>query len=238
MNQITNLLKRTKFYVKNIMRLFFIILGILSFTLILLSFTDIPYYAYYNLGVSQTKLCEEPNVIVLLGGSGMPSPDGLIRTYYTAEAAKKFYKADIIIAHPNGKNNCSYQSGLMANELIAKGVDPLRLKYETKGFNTRSQAKYIADMLKIGNKQNTVLIITSPSHMYRSVKTFKKLGFKKVGGVPTFEKPIAEQQLLKCIKTERVNLSFRYNMWSYLQYEILVLREYCAIVYYKFKGWI
>jgi hypothetical protein len=30
----------------------------------------------------------------------------------------------------------------------------------------------------------------------------------------------------------------RYNMWSYLHLELFVFREYCAIGYYKLKGWI
>jgi len=27
-------------------------------------------------------------------------------------------------------------------------------------------------------------------------------------------------------------------MWSYMQYEIIVMREYTAIAYYRVKGWI
>ena len=34
------------------------------------------------------------------------------------------------------------------------------------------------------------------------------------------------------------NVALRYNMWSYMQYEIIVLREYTAIAYYWVKGWI
>jgi len=33
-------------------------------------------------------------------------------------------------------------------------------------------------------------------------------------------------------------LNIRYNMWSNLQYEIKVLREFAAIFYYKMKGYL
>jgi uncharacterized SAM-binding protein YcdF (DUF218 family) len=84
-----------------------------------------------------------------------------------------------------------------------------------------------------------VLLITSPEHMYRSIHSLQKVGFKNVGGLPSFEKPISEKTLKgKKKKGEKVALAWRYNFWSYLRYEILVLREYSAIAYYKLKGWI
>jgi uncharacterized SAM-binding protein YcdF (DUF218 family) len=83
-------------------------------------------------------------------------------------------------------------------------------------------------------------IVTSPEHMYRSVATFRKAGFKSVGGMASFEEAVSEKLLIgkhnKEFKTERLNL--RYNMWNYLKYEITVVREYFAIAYYKLRGWI
>jgi len=216
---------------------FLLFFGTFSFIIFLLSFTDIPYYAYHNLGTGYPKLSKEPNVIVVLGGAGMPSPDGLIRTYYASEAANKYKTAKIIIALPYNEVDSLHQLELMANELIIKGIDSMRIIYEPLGFNTRSQALNIGSMFN-NKEQLALLIVTTPEHMYRSIKTFKNVGFVKVGGLPTFEKPIDESKLRDTEKNEGVNLSFRYNMWSYLNYELLVLREYCAIFYYKLKGWI
>jgi len=125
----------------------------------------------------------------------------------------------------------------MANELIVKGIDPLRIKYEPLGYNTRSQAVNIASMFN-NKEQLNLLIITTPEHMYRSIKTFKHVGFPEVGGLPAFEKPIDEGKLKDPDDKEGAYLAFRYNMWNYLNYELLVLREYCAIIYYRLKGWI
>ncbi|MCD4724217.1 MAG: YdcF family protein [Bacteroidales bacterium] len=238
MNNLNKILNRTKCLSIKICKWFFGVFGIFSFLLFVLSFTDIPFYAYYNLGVGQSALSENPNIIVVLGGSGMPSPDGLIRTYYASEAAKEYENAKIIIALPYNEEDSFHQLDLMANELIIKGIDSLRIKYEPFGFNTRSQAVNIASMFKHNKEQLALLIITTPEHMYRSIKTFKNVGFTKVGGLPTFEKPIDEEKLKETGETERIHLSFRYNMWSYLNYELLVLKEYCAIIYYKLKGWI
>ena len=215
--------------------------GVFFILLLVLSFTDIPYYAYHNLGTSQPSLKQKPDIIVVLGGAGMPSPDGLIRTYYAVKAAKESPRAEIIIALPYNEEDSMRQLDMMAHELIVKGIDSLRIKYEPKGFNTRSQAMNISAML--GNKKNVsqVLVVTSPEHMYRAIKTFKKAGIKNVGGLPSFEKPVDEEKVKdkEDVKDKRVkSLDLRYNMWSYLNYELIVLREYCAIAYYKVKGWI
>jgi uncharacterized SAM-binding protein YcdF (DUF218 family) len=238
MNVKTTFLK-IKSPILKIFRWLFYIFGVFAFIMLLLSFTDIPYYAYHNLAMVNVKLESNPDIIVIPGGAGMPSPDGLIRTYYGAEAAMQFPKAEIIIALPYNEGPDSlYQLDLMAKELILKGVDSARIEFEPLGFNTRSQAVNIGQRPDIYKDRMSVLIVTTPEHMYRTVKTFQKVGFVKVGGMPAFEKPVDEDKLDDKEEMKDVNLSFRYNMWSYLNYELLVLREYTAIVYYKLRGWI
>ena len=159
-----------------ILKGFFYTLGILFFLLFLLSFTDIPFYAYEKLSMPGTYLEKDPDVIVVLGGSGMPSPDGLMRTYYAAEAANKYKQADVIIALPYNETDSLYQLNLMAKELILRGIDSARISYEPAGFNTRSQALNIATRYEKRKRTLALLMITSPEHMYRSVNTFKKAG--------------------------------------------------------------
>lgn len=229
------------FQPKKFLNRFFRIVGFFSFLFFVLSFTDIPFYAYHWLGVSNIKLSGTPNTIVILGGSGMPSPDGLIRTYYAAESARQFTDAEIIIALPFNQYDSLHQLELMAHELIVKGIDSTRIKFEPLGYNTHSQAVNIAKMYGTDKRNISLLIITTPEHMYRSIKTFRKVGFSNVGGNPTFEKPIDEEMAKDKENSEdtRVkSLDLRYNMWSYLNYELLVMREYFAILYYKLKGWV
>ncbi|MFO7613315.1 MAG: YdcF family protein [Bacteroidales bacterium] len=220
---------------------FFGILGLIAFLMIVLSFTSLPYHAYHHLGTKNSTLHGDPDLIILLGGSGMPSPDGLIRTFYTAQAAMKHSKASIVIAHPFGMVDSLNHLNLMASELTCKGIDSSRIAFEPHGFNTRSQALQIAAMYGDEKNHLSVLLVTSPEHMYRAVKTFNKAGFPHVGGFSAFERPIDEEKIIDTTENEDIrvrSLSLRYNIWSYLQYELIVLKEYSAIAYYKLKGWI
>jgi uncharacterized SAM-binding protein YcdF (DUF218 family) len=224
-----------------VLKWYFGIIGVFAFMLFILSFTDLPYNAYHRLGTSNSGLDRDPDVIVLLGGSGMPTPDGLMRTWYAAEAARKYPDARIIIAHPVSRQDSLKQLELMADELIVKGIDSLRITFEPLGFNTHSQALNIAEMLAGAKDTICLLLVTSPEHMYRAVRSFRKAGFRDVGGVAAFEKPVDEGQVSDKSKSGDVrvkSISLRYNMWSYLVYELLVMKEYTAIAYYKLKGWI
>lgn len=211
--------------------------------MIVLSFTDLPYYAYHGLGMTDQKLQHDPDEIVVLGGAGMPSPDGLMRTYYAARAAKAYPNAGVIIALPMNVNDedSLYQLRLMEEELVNRGVDEERIRYEPHGHNTHSQAVNISRMYDSAQEQTSLLVVTSPEHMYRSVRCFEAELFGDVGGLPAFELPVDEDELQDeddpdKLRVRHVNL--RYNMWSYLHYELLVMREYIAITYYWMMGWI
>lgn len=207
--------------------------------MLLLSLTDIPFHAYYKLASTDDVLSKDPNVIVILSGSGMPSPEGLIRTYYGAEAAKQFSDARVIIATPfNEGADSLIQIQIIEKELLLKGILPHRIEYEPFGYNTYSQAKNIGMRYDTNKNAISLLIVTSPEHMYRSIRTFQKVGFSDVGSLAAFEIPIDAIKLENSKEKRSVGLLLRYNMWSYLNYEILVLREYVAITYYKLKGWI
>jgi uncharacterized SAM-binding protein YcdF (DUF218 family) len=224
-----------------LLKWFFISFGGFAFLFFVLSFTDLPYYAYHWLGTSNSKIVSNPDLIVILGGGGMPSPDGLVRTYYGAEMANAYPLSHIVIALPLDEEDSLYQLDLMAGELRLKGIDSMRISFEPYGFNTHSQAENLSRRYKNDLEGINLLIVTTPEHMYRAVKSFKKAGFVHVSGCPTFENPVDAEKVKDKQKTKDVrvkSLTLRYNMWSYMNYELLVIREYCAIVYYKLKGWI
>jgi len=235
-----NIIKNSGFVIKmgrNII-LFF---GLFSMFALVLSFTDLPYHAYHRLGMTHAEISEIPDAIVIFGGAGMPSPDGFIKAYYAAKAAAEFPNAKLIIALPYSEEDSLGQLRIMAKELMQKGVDSSRISFEPLGVNTRTQAVNIVSILRSDNLQSSILVVTTPEHMYRAIHSLIKAGCPEVAGLPTFEKPIEEDILIgpKTIKdSPEPNLAFRYNMWSYLNYELLVLREYVAISYYKYKGWL
>lgn len=213
--------------------------GTIFIIFVILSFTNLPYYGYYYLGKENSTVATSPDYIIILSGNGMPSPDGLIKTYYASIAAKQYKSASIIISMPFNEGQDSLREArFMKKELMIRGVDSTRIILNPIGYNTYTQAKSIADRLGKIKQKTGLLIITSPEHVYRSIHTFSKLGFEEVYGMPTFEKPIDENKLKNTEKNELGNVSFRYNMWSYMNYELIVFREYLAIAYYKIHGWI
>lgn len=223
-----------------LLKVFLIVMGVIASIFITLSFTDLPYYAYHRLGTTNHEMENRPDVIVVMGAGGMPSPEGLMRCYYSALAAKKYDSAQIVIAMPT-KKAYFYASHpyRMFKEIHLRGIDSTRFAFEINGMNTREQAVHIAEMYPDKEKLS-LMVITSPQHLYRSVKAIEKVGFKDVGGVPSFEKVLSEELLISPDDDESkiTNLNLRYNMWNYMKYQIIVVREYIAISYYWLKGWI
>lgn len=215
------------------------ILGLILIIAMGLSFTSLPFKAYHFLSAPHIPIESTPEYILILGGSGMPSADGLQRTHFGAEAAGIYSSSKVVIAHTANRNKKDRlkQLQLMARELVIKGVDTNRLEFEFEGTNTFTQASNLYD--QIGNQ--AVLVVTSPEHMLRAILTLKKCGFTDVGGLPTFETPIDHKSLLSRTKGRIItpdNLSLRYNVWSYLIYEIKVARELTALAYYWLMGWV
>jgi uncharacterized SAM-binding protein YcdF (DUF218 family) len=216
--------------------------GIIFTLMIALSLTDKPFWIYYWLGTSRSQIEKAPDYIVVMGGGGMPGGEGMMRCYYAAAAADSFPQSHVIIALPaDVKDFGKSDSHRMFTELIHRGVDSARISFETKGTNTVMQARNIAGNLM---KSNSILIVTSPEHMLRSVLTFKKAGFEFVGGWPAFETALDFDLLLtkaertEKLKTPQRQVSLRYNMWNYLKYEIITIREFFALAYYKVMGYI
>jgi uncharacterized SAM-binding protein YcdF (DUF218 family) len=221
-----------------------LVAGFIFLIMLALSFTDYPYHAYHWLGTSLVEpQNQKPDYIVLLGAGSVPGNETLLRIYYTAEIAKKFPSSKIIAALPSDSldfQNSDHQR--MVHELVKAGIDSSRIISETRGSNTYSQSHQIFKL--IGQPHTRLLIVTSPEHIYRSILTFKKTGFTHLNGQPAFEGYFDESLLMndpsekQSLRKPGQNLSLRYNMWSYLQYEIKVLREIAALSYYQLKGYI
>jgi uncharacterized SAM-binding protein YcdF (DUF218 family) len=224
---------------------------------ILLAFTSLPFHIWYSHGLATAGIHRPPDYIVILGGGGMPSESGLMRTWYGAKAANYFSKARVIIALPGNSQDSLSSINLMKKELVLRRVNQDRIFLEDSGTNTRAQAVNIHKIitnyeLRITNKssrvtrQASLLIITSPEHLTRAVLTFKKAGFLKVDGLPAFEITIESDityndRLMggrKWIPGIGVNITLRYQFWTQLRYEQLLIREYLALFYYKLKGWL
>lgn len=228
-----------------ILKTFLMLAGCVFITLCILAFTTLPFWAYYSLGTKNAKLLLPPSTIVVLSGSGIPSSDGLLRSYYAAKLANANPEAKVIIAMPGILADSTSDPIRFADELVLRGVNKHSVSYENEGRNTREQAIKLS--VKIPSQLNQPLtLITSPEHMYRAVLAFRKCGFTMVSGVPTFENSLetnltfADPDLKgnKYIPPIGNNLQVRYQFWTHLKYEVIVIREYFALGYYKLRGWI
>lgn len=214
--------------------------------LCILAFTTLPFHMYHKLATYSLPGKLPPKAIVMLSGAGIPSENGLIRAYFTATMATKYPDAIVIIAAPGDTSDTNSDPVRIAKELEIRGVDPLRIFYEPDGKNTRGQALNLANKSGIDLKNAYIILVTSPEHITRAVKTFNRAGFSWVSGLPTFETSLSEDLTFvdEELKGNKIapsigrNLQFRYQFWNHLKYEILVIREYIALGFYKLKGWI
>ena len=244
--QIFNKINIPKFllFLKNLINVFLIALGSISLLMLILSFTTLPFWGYYWLGTSAGKEDILPEYIIVMGGSGMPGTSALIRTYYAADLANRFPGSKIIITLPGKIGDENSSINLMKKELEIRGVALNRIYLENKGKNTRFQALEIKKMISFA--ETPIIIVSSPEHIRRSVLTFEKAGFHKVGGLPAFEKSNEASLLFddselggrKYLPEIGGNLQIRYQFWKHLQYEIIIIREIMALGFYNLKGWI
>jgi uncharacterized SAM-binding protein YcdF (DUF218 family) len=231
---------------RNVLKGIFIALGFVATVMIILAFTSVPFWIWHHMGTKEAGISRPPDYIVALGGGGMPSESGLMRTWYAAGAAGYFTRAKVIIALPGDPSNHRSALHLMYKELVMRGISPDRILLEDSGTNTRSQALNILKRISDIEQQKSILLVTSPEHLYRSVLTFKKAGFYKVEGLPCFEQAIESDITFnaeklggrKYIPDIGNNIALRYQFWTQMNYEFLILREWSALGYYKLKGWI
>jgi uncharacterized SAM-binding protein YcdF (DUF218 family) len=229
--------------------------GSVAAVMIILAFTPAPFWIWYGMGVKKAGIHRPPDFIVVMGGGGMPSESGLMRTWYAARVAANFPDAKIIIALPGNPSDSLSALNLMKAELVVRGISPERILLEDSGTNTRAQAlniwssrvtRHASPDSSFVIRHSSLLLVTSPEHLYRAVLAFQKVGFLKVDGMPAFEQAIESDITFnsrklggrRYIPDVGNNITLRYQFWTQLNYEILVLREWAALGYYKLKGWI
>ncbi len=217
----------------------FFVFGILFFTMLVLAFTSAPFYMHYRLGQDPNDDVEvsNPQLVMMFGGAGMPSEDNLMRLYHTAALARHF-DVPVLLVHPED----SLCQSEMTRILRQGGIDSIL--YMTEGANTRSQAVELMNTYpELSEKE--LIVVTSPEHVRRTVKCLNKVGFQNTIGKAAYPATVDFDLSLKKQKlggNEAIpsveSVKMRYTFFNYLKLEITCLREYCALAYYKIKGWI
>lgn len=214
--------------------------GVVLLVLVALAFTRIPFDAHRWLGEAGECGKGSPALIVVLGGSGMPSGPELLRLHRAAAAAEAWPQSAVAIIHPGDTSVVN----AMRYELVLRGIDPSRIGLLNEGDNTRAQALALAELMP--SARTGIAIVTAPENTYRSVLTFRKAGFIDACGLPAWDHAMFHEfdydhggvggKAWAPDVSDKPQL--RYTFWNYLKLEVTCLREYMAIAYYKLNGWI
>ncbi len=222
--------------------------GVFFLCAVFAALLGLPWPVYRWLSMVHSDVEGTPDLIVMMGGGGIPSESGLTRAWQTAYEAAKYPKARVLVAMPFEPGEGGAKRSAVQRELQLRGVSEARLLQEGHGRHSREQAVRVYELFKEQAEHTRVLIVTSPEHVRRSVLAFRKAGFPKVRGRGT-----EDQQLDAKLEYGRdeaadsgsrgaplvgQSLMVRYQFWNNLQIEVKVARELAALLYYKAKGWI
>ncbi|MBX7259624.1 MAG: YdcF family protein [Candidatus Hydrogenedentes bacterium] len=173
-----------------------------------------------------------PAYIVVLGGGGIPSETGLMRTYCAAAIGTNYPSATFIVSLPCDGDPETNSVGRMRDELVLRGLPRHSIEMEHDGLNTHEQAASVARILGPAALTNRVLVVTSPYHIRRALLCFRKVGFTQVDGSATLG--IGAEADAGAAGP----LDLRYTFWATLHAEIDWVRECVALLYYRLRGWI
>ncbi len=161
--------------------LLLIIIGIFLYMASSDVFIDKRLYKLENTySVISDESLEKGQAYVLLGGGiitttgegNIPGLNPSVRIMKTAEYYRKYPKK-IYISGGSPLQNQESESSVYAKELVALGVNPEDIIMEEESRNTGENALFIKEYLE-KNEQKSVVLITSASHMKRSVYVFEK----------------------------------------------------------------
>lgn len=207
-------------------RALFAMLGVVFSIMIVTAVTG--YYGHGTRWLASAEYSPNCDYILLLPAGAIPSPTMLMRTYKAASEWKKNRSSKIIISHLTKPPLSRSTIWSIRNELVFRGVDKEAILLEKKARNTGEHAKYVKEAGFGDPEKDKYLIVTSPTHIKRSVMAFKAAGFKHVYAAgawsSAFEEDLGWGRFI------------RYNVWYSLMHEIEMLREFLAIGFYILTG--
>ena len=173
---------------------------------------------------------EVPDYVVVLGGGGIPSETGLIRTYYAADVARRAPDAVFVVSLPSSGEPLTNSVGRMKDELVMRGVREASILMEHDALNTHEQAVNIGKLLGARALTSCVMLVTSPAHVRRAYACFAHEGFSRIVIQPAFN-TAAEADA-------GGGVMLRYQVWANLHAQVEIAREVTAMLWYRLKGWI
>lgn len=170
-----------------------------------------------------------PEIIIVLGGGGIPSESGLMRSYYAADLAKTNPASHVVISLPGDGDTATNAVGKMRREMVMRGVPAQRIRLESKALDTHEQAVNVAKLLGPAALTQNVRIVTGPWQAGRALGCFRKLGFENATTTAALNTDVEVDP--------GANAQLRYVFWANLTATVECAREACAVAVYKLRGW-
>jgi uncharacterized SAM-binding protein YcdF (DUF218 family) len=157
---------------------------------VLLVLDCLPVTAYYVAGLLEWQFehrnsrPQETRVIVVLGGGakwvdddrhhGRLDEGSLYRIQRAAELCREGPRCPVVITGGIATRDVAAPATLMGEFLTASGVDSADIIIETDSRNTEENARFTAEILRKHGWNDGVVLITSATHLPRSVALFRR----------------------------------------------------------------
>jgi len=198
-----------------------LILWLAFFMVFAIAWTPLTDHMIKSLAVKE-DIRKSDVIVVLAGGIDEGRYLSLVSSHRLLRGAQLYFEGKakkILLSGGDPKKMGVAEATVMAQEARRLNIPGADIIVEKRSHRTHEQA---VEIKKIGESQRwkSVLLVTSYSHMKRSLMAFEHAGFK-VYPAPAdpYEKytndPLGRLRLFK-----------------------MLLREYGGIIYYKIKGWI
>jgi uncharacterized SAM-binding protein YcdF (DUF218 family) len=154
----------------------------------------LPITAYFTAGLLEWQyprrydLPADTQVIVVLGGGVLAAAEpgdrdrlaesSFVRAQFAAELYHDGPRCLVLVSggHPQPNSQIASPAGLMAESLLAAGVDPSDLMIEDRSRNTAENAAATVALLKARGLTDGVVLVSGASHLPRAERLFRRLG--------------------------------------------------------------
>lgn len=176
--------------------------------------------------------------VVVLGGGAVTARVGtetggaltgssLLRALEAARV-REIIGAPIVIASggtPRPDRDVRPESEILRDTLVQAGVAPSAILEESQSKTTREQALAVASLLRDRHVERLVLV-TSPTHMRRSMAVFRAVGLDPVASVAPIRSEVSMPPPPLLPNSESLSQSDD------------AVYEYAALAYYWVRGWL
>lgn len=96
------------------------------------------------------------------------------------EYLMKYPDSRVIVSGGKGPDEGISEAECMYNYLVSRQIEPERIIMENQSTNTKENLEFSGEYLDM--KKDSVVLITSDFHVFRSVRIAKKMGYSMVSG--------------------------------------------------------